>query len=75
MVNKGKECDIQYGTGAVFGVLSQDTVTLGDFQVTEQARYLISKTCFELSIYCGMGNNKFISFPFLLEFNSLLWKL
>mgnify|MGYP002776793231 FL=1 len=54
MVNKGKECDIQYGTGAVFGVLSQDTVTLGDFQVTEQARYLISKTCFELSLYCGM---------------------
>ncbi|MCO5583981.1 hypothetical protein L7F22_037899 [Adiantum nelumboides] len=33
----GKECNIQYGTGAVYGVLSQDKVTVGDMEVTEQA--------------------------------------
>eukprot|EP00250_Pteridium_aquilinum_P020514 c24841_g3_i1 orf=259-1737(-) len=33
----GKECNIQYGTGAVYGVLSQDTVTVGDMEVSEQA--------------------------------------
>lgn len=32
----GKECNIQYGTGAVYGVLSEDKVTVGDLEVTEQ---------------------------------------
>lgn len=32
----GNECDIQYGSGAVYGVLSQDKVTVGDLEVTEQ---------------------------------------
>ncbi|KAH7366160.1 hypothetical protein KP509_18G065800 [Ceratopteris richardii] len=33
---KEDECNIQYGTGAVYGVLSQDKVTVGDMEVVEQ---------------------------------------
>lgn len=32
----GTECNIQYGSGAVYGVLSEDTVTLGDLEITGQ---------------------------------------
>ncbi|MCO5567160.1 hypothetical protein L7F22_020848 [Adiantum nelumboides] len=33
----GKECNLQYGTRAVYGVLSQDKVTVWDMELTEQA--------------------------------------
>lgn len=32
----GSQCNIQYGTGAVYGILSEDTVTVGDLEVTNQ---------------------------------------
>eukprot|EP00250_Pteridium_aquilinum_P002339 c12535_g1_i1 orf=117-1652(-) len=32
----GSQCNIQYGSGAVYGVLSEDKVTLGDVEVTGQ---------------------------------------
>lgn len=32
----GQECDIQYGSGAVAGFLSEDTVTIGDLAVKDQ---------------------------------------
>ncbi|KAI5069998.1 hypothetical protein GOP47_0014341 [Adiantum capillus-veneris] len=32
----GSECNIRYGTGAVYGVLAEDTVTVGDLGVTNQ---------------------------------------
>jgi len=32
----GKSCDIQYGSGAISGYLSQDDVTVGDFLVKNQ---------------------------------------
>lgn len=32
----GKECSIQYGSGAVYGVLSQDRVIVGGLAVTDQ---------------------------------------
>lgn len=32
----GSQCDIQYGSGAVYGVLSEDKVTVGELEVTGQ---------------------------------------
>lgn len=39
----GKECNIKYGTGAVYGTLSQDKVTVGNLEVTEQVFMEASK--------------------------------